>query len=202
MDQSQKCCWRIYFKFSFPNWRSSVLFLSAEIHRNSKNECLRLVVEISRSVFGVLLKLFKSIGIGIYHNEFSLSVDKSSGQGWDIRTILWHSDVGNKLVGRISEPHSLNITSNDVGGLVTLVKVVVLNGGAHCIREGLNEDVKIFIALNLAQSTILSLNDWRYLSMHWMVSLISLCWSDNMAVSRARITIRYFINYWDDRFTY
>ena len=64
-----------------------------------------------------------------------------------MRAILWHSDVGYELVGRISEPHGLDIPSNDVGGLVALVEVVVLNSGAHCIREGLYKDVKIFAVL-------------------------------------------------------
>lgn len=90
-----------------------------------------------------------------------MSVDESSGEGRDIRAIFWHSDVGDKLVGRISEPHGLNIPSNYVGGLVALADVVVLNSGAHCIREGLYKDVKIFAVLNPTQSTILFLNDWR-----------------------------------------
>jgi len=56
--------------------------------------------------------------------------------------ISGHSDIWNELIGRISEPHCLDIASNNINSLVTFGKIVMLHCGTHCIGIGLHKDVK------------------------------------------------------------
>ena len=46
-----------------------------------------------------------------------------------MRTIFGHPNVGDKLVRGISEPHGFDISCDDVGRLIVILDVEVLDGG-------------------------------------------------------------------------
>lgn len=46
-----------------------------------------------------------------------------------MRTIFGHPNVGDKLVSGISEPHGFYISCDDVGRLIVILDVEVLDGG-------------------------------------------------------------------------
>lgn len=56
--------------------------------------------------------------------------------------IVGHSDIGDELIGWVPEPHSFNISCDNVGSFMTLGDIVMLNGSAHGVRECFDKNAK------------------------------------------------------------
>ena len=63
--------------------------------------------------------------------------------------VIGHSDVRNELISWISEPHGLDIASDDIGSFVTFGKIEMLDCRAHGVGEGFDENVKKIGVLHL-----------------------------------------------------
>ena len=71
--------------------------------------------------------------------------------------VVGHTYVGDKLVSRISQPHSLDIPSNNISRFLPFGKIVVLYCGTHGIGESFDEYIEQIDILYMSSSTILFL---------------------------------------------
>jgi hypothetical protein len=114
---------------------------------------------------------FVCVGVGVNHNELRLRVEESSGQSLYLGALFLHFHIGEELIGRVSEPHGLDITGDYVGGLILGSQDGVRDGGVEGVRVAKLEHTEQLGVLHNIRHTILSLNDSMYVLRHSRVSL-------------------------------